>query len=456
MPNTSISSKKYRIRTESRALLLVAMPYIMLQAGMMNLGILDIQAAGGFGIHGIAVIGLVISWRVIALLVAQGAAAGLVTMFTYSWMRRELTELGGTFKHGACVLAALSIPIGVWYYFAEGGLRLLGQPADLAHEAGILSRISMLSLPGFIGFSLIQNFLQGIEKIKYVIGVVISANILKAVLNPILTAHFGIVGIIWASVAVSVIMCFAVFVLAYPTLKIIPFTIRLNELGLRYIVGFTLPIGLAWALETAMINTVTILAGKLGVVALAAHVIASNLYGPIYTFPICWSVAAAIRTAQRYALHEEWRLTATVSLILSCLVMLIPSLAFIFMPVQIGQHYTQYSTTLSLLKTILPILGIFEIFDSIQITALGILRGIGDVAFPSMMYSGGIWLISLPLAALFAFYLLPGGLIGLWIGLLLGVIIIMSALLWRLHFQCRTRPSLKTSTDGRVPHVRGA
>src|SRR5204862_3363309 len=107
--------KGYDILTESRALLLLAMPYIILQAGMMNLGILDIQTAGTLGIHDISVIGLVISWRVVALLVAQGAATGLVAMFAYLWIRKDLTELGGTFKHGACVLIALGIPIALWY-----------------------------------------------------------------------------------------------------------------------------------------------------------------------------------------------------------------------------------------------------------------------------------------------------------------------------------------------------
>ncbi len=101
------------------------------------------------------------------------------------------------------------------------------------------------------------------------------------------------------------------------------------------------------------------------------------------------------------------------------------------MPHQLGILYTQSPTVLTLIIAVLPIVGIMQLFDALQVTVLGILRGMGDVSMPSVMHPIGLWCVGLPLAAFFSSRL-GWGLAGLWGGLTLAIIGISIVLLFRL------------------------
>ena len=74
----------------------------------------------------------------------------------------------------------------------------------------------------------------------------------------------------------------------------------------------------------------------------------------------------------------------------------------------------------------------FQLFDGLQVVATGALRGLGDTRTPMISNLVGHWLLALPIAAFLGFQL-GWGVIGLWTGLSLGLIIVGTVLLltWR-------------------------
>jgi len=85
--------------------------------------------------------------------------------------------------------------------------------------------------------------------------------------------------------------------------------------------------------------------------------------------------------------------------------------------------------------------GLFQIFDGVQVVALGILRGLEDVVMPVIGAGIAYWLISLPVGYLTAFTLNAGP-IGIWIGYLSGLAAAGVFLLLRFRYLYKKRYSI--------------
>jgi MATE family multidrug resistance protein len=83
---------------------------------------------------------------------------------------------------------------------------------------------------------------------------------------------------------------------------------------------------------------------------------------------------------------------------------------------------------------LLGVAAIFQLFDGLQVVATGALRGARDTRTPMLVNLVGHWLIGLPLGYALCFWL-DEGVIGLWIGLCAGLVIVAVALIavwsWR-------------------------
>ena len=78
----------------------------------------------------------------------------------------------------------------------------------------------------------------------------------------------------------------------------------------------------------------------------------------------------------------------------------------------------------------LAIAAAFQIFDGIQTVSTGALRGLGETRVPMFANLVGYWVLGLPLGFVLCF-VLKKGVIGLWIGLTVALVVIASSLLYR-------------------------
>jgi MATE family multidrug resistance protein len=85
---------------------------------------------------------------------------------------------------------------------------------------------------------------------------------------------------------------------------------------------------------------------------------------------------------------------------------------------------------------LIPLAGVFQVFDGIQVTSIGILRGLGDTRAPMITAIAGYWLLGLPVSLWLGFHLGHGP-VGLWWGLVLGLAIVAIFLLIRVRWKVR-------------------
>src|SRR5690606_18293260 len=105
---------------------------------------------------------------------------------------------------------------------------------------------------------------------------------------------------------------------------------------------------------------------------------------------------------------------------------------FLAMPGPLARLYTNDPYVLALAAVLLPIAGVFQIFDGLQVVALGLLRGLGDTRVPMLINVVAFWVVAIPVSLWLGFGL-DRGATGLWWGLVAGLAVVAVTLVLRLR-----------------------
>ncbi len=112
--------------------------------------------------------------------------------------------------------------------------------------------------------------------------------------------------------------------------------------------------------------------------------------------------------------------------------MLLSALTFIAIPRQLAELYSTQPGVLLLAVQLIPVAGVFQVFDGLQVVAGGILRGAGDTRVPMLINLLAYWIVMMPLC-LFLGFRTSLGAVGLWDGLAAGLGAAALMLLVRIH-----------------------
>jgi MATE family multidrug resistance protein len=102
------------------------------------------------------------------------------------------------------------------------------------------------------------------------------------------------------------------------------------------------------------------------------------------------------------------------------------------LPGLLASLYTTDAGVAALAASLIPIAGVFQVFDGIQVVSIGILRGVADTRAPMVINVLGFWLVGLPVSAALGFGA-GGGPRGLWWGLTVGLMLVGLVLIWRVR-----------------------
>jgi MATE family multidrug resistance protein len=120
------------------------------------------------------------------------------------------------------------------------------------------------------------------------------------------------------------------------------------------------------------------------------------------------------------------------------------ALIFLALPRFLAALYTTDAGVVEFAALLLPIAGVFQVFDGLQVVAAGILRGLGDTKAPMLINLVGFVGIGITASVLLAFRT-PLGAVGLWWGLVLGLGSVAGILLLRVRTAIR-RPLRRVET----------
>jgi MATE family multidrug resistance protein len=184
--------------------------------------------------------------------------------------------------------------------------------------------------------------------------------------------------------------------------------------------------------EVGVFAGATVLMGRLGSTATAAHQIALGLAGFTSMVVVGMGNATAVRVGYAIGARQEGgpRRAALVGLGLGVLFMTGSALVFIATPRLLARLFSSDSAVVDVAEVLVRIAAVFQIADGVQVVAAGALRGAADTRFSSIANAACHWGVGLPLAVLLGFHFGYGA-PGVWWGLSLGLFCIAIVLLQR-------------------------
>jgi MATE family multidrug resistance protein len=171
--------------------------------------------------------------------------------------------------------------------------------------------------------------------------------------------------------------------------------------------------------------------GRLSAGVLAGHQIALTAVSTTFMMPLGISSAAAVRVGHAIGRRDAAGAAGAgwTALALGAGVMSVAALCLLIFPQSIARLFTPETAIIAAASPLLRVAAFFQLFDGLQVTATGALRGAGDTRTPMLCHFAGYWIVGLPLGTLLCFRQSLGA-VGLWVGLSSGLILIGIVLFW--------------------------
>ena len=134
------------------------------------------------------------------------------------------------------------------------------------------------------------------------------------------------------------------------------------------------------------------------------------------------------------------RWSAAMGLLVAALIMFVFAVVFTLFPRSLAALFTENEEVGAhqIAAMLLPIAGVFQVMDGLQVVALGVLRGVADTKVPMLINLLGFWCLGIPCGYWLAFGIeeqpQPAG---LWWGLTIGLGVVAVALLHRVWTRLR-------------------
>jgi MATE family multidrug resistance protein len=433
-------------REEARRLWNLAVPVIVTQVATMMLGVVDTLMVGHLSVEALAAAALGHLWTFGTLIFAMGAVIGMDPLITQAAGARDRQLLGLTLQRGVLLALLISLPISVLWGLTGPALVLLGQEKQLAAQAAIYTRVQIPTVAFFLVYTALRQYLQGRGIVRPALLVALAANVFNASFNWILIfGHLGVpaMGLRGAGLATGlsrVLMCgMLLWIITRWRLQRsawVPLSRQCLELaGLRQLLVLGVPVGIQLSLEVWAFQICTLMAGRLGEVALAAHTIVLNLASLTFMVPLGIALAAVTRVGQRIGQGDSRgaQQSAWLAVGMGAGVMALSALAIVLTRHLLPLLYTRNAEVVELACSILPIAAAFQLFDGTQVTGGGVLRGMGSTLPAALINLLGYYALALPLAYWLGLHT-DWGLAGIWWGLALGLAVVaITLVLWILR-----------------------
>lgn len=428
------------VRTEIRALLALALPAAATQLSTMLMGFVDTVLLGHVGVHELAASSIANVWIHGTLFFAMGVIIGIDPLIAQAHGRGDGDAVGLAGQRGLVLALALSVPLAICWYATEWVLLAVGQDPLLARDAQVFARVQIPSIPFFLAFSALRQYLQCRGIVRPAMWVILFANVVNALLAwALIFGHLGLpaLGLWGAGIATSLTRGFCFFGLSWMIWYLAlhvgawprPSAAIFDAQAFRRVLGLGFPVAIHFSLEIWAFSGAALLAGLLGAVPLAAHTIALNLASLTFMLPLGISQGAVTRVGNLLGAnrpHDAQR-AAWVAIAFGAAVMSFGGAAFLILSDVLPRLYTADLTVIGVAASILPIAAAFQIFDGTQVVCCGVLRGMGRTRPAAWFNLLGYWVLGLPIGAWLAFRA-GWGLHGIWWGLCFGLFVVATSL----------------------------
>lgn len=403
----------------------------------MGMGVVDTVMAGRLGAVNLAGVALggVVFWPL--LLLVAGVVMALIPTVS------QLHGSGRSHEAGEAVRQVLWIALGAGLLLMlllrniEPLYHLVGVDARaIPITVGYLSAISWGVLP-VLGYFAMRYLCEGLSWTAPAMVISGCALLLKVPLNYwFIYGGWGVPalggeGCGWASAVIMGLQFVAIcLVVRYSRVAVAEVFSKMSWPQLSAITRYIklgLPIGMSTFVEFGIFSLVTLLIGRLGAETVAAHQIVNNISGLVFMVPLGLGMATSIRVGYNVGAGDflAARRSGWVAIGVSFGFALIAVIALLTLGPWAVSLYSSEPAVVKTATGLLLIIALYQVFDDVQVIAMGALRGYKDTAKPFLIAFCCYWLVSFPVALILGygyFEALDMGVAGYWIGLASGLV----------------------------------
>ena len=418
------------------------------QVGQIMVNLADNIMVGRLGPVPLAAVSLSIAIFVMLFVVGMGISFALPPLVSEADGAEDHSGIPQYFKHSLIINLTYAVICVVLIELFIPYMHILGQDPEVVAMAQPYLVISAWSMIPMMLFQTFKGHSEGLSHTVQPMIAMLVGNVVNVIANYMLifgewgAPAMGVEGAAIGTLISRFVMVIVVVYLLYKNkklwyhIKVANFKKYKRNL-FRKVLSLGIPSSLQMFFEVSAFASASILMGMLSANAQAAHQISINLAST--TFMICAGIgmASTIRVGNKLGERNDigMKKAGISSILLVTMFMTFTGFFFFIFREQLPLIYMNNTEVVSIASILLIMAAIFQIPDGVQVVALGALRGLQDVKMPTIITFISYWLIGIPASYILAFKMDYGPL-GVWIGLVLGLVV--SAIWLTLRFIKRT------------------
>ena len=439
------------VASHVRQTLWITAPIALALLSEIGMGLITTLMLGGIDDHALAAGAFATNLFITALLILQGALSGVGVLAADRLGAGRPEDVPGLYWSGVSMAACLAIPLFAFLSLCGPLLLAAGQPSRLVGEVGLYLHVLRWAVPaGVVGIGMMRQVLPALGLQRVLLWVMPFGVVLHAGCNQVFIhgglglPAMGLAGSALATVvSLSSVATAMLCVLHSPRLgrPVRPALPSLAHLRRLAAIGF--PATGMVAVEAGLFLAACMLAGALGPMVLAAHMIALNVASVSFMVPLAFSQTANVRvaTARGAGNPAAARRAGLCAIALAAAFMAASALmlrmgAGAIVGLYLGPVTAANTATVALAVRLLGVAAVFQLADGTQVAAAGALRGLQDVRVPMLLAAAGYWGVGFTASWLLAFRTGLGA-TGIWWGLCAGLSVVAAALVTRFYRQSR-------------------
>jgi MATE family multidrug resistance protein len=428
------------IRREMPTLLRLAVPIVLGEVGWMSMNFVDLAMIGRVGPTALAAVSVGTAIFLVFAIVCEGTMLGSDALISQHFGAGRTAECLRTLWAGTQLAVPLGFAAALLVAASTQLLEPVGIAPEITREATPFLYAMACGLPAQMGFVAMRLFLQGTHRVRIIAFAMISANLVNVVANyALIFGHWGMpaLGATGSGIATTLARFYMMAVLLFYIARcnrrnewrLASYAREFYRNRISEILRRGVPAAAQIGLEMGAFSGATLLAGRLGAVAVSGHQIALLMASLTFMVPLGMAQATSVRVGNAIGKGdaEAARLSGWSGIALSACFMSCAAVVLWTLPGPIVRIFTSDPQVTAVGVSLLAIAAVFQFFDGVQVTAIGAVRGSGNTRIAMVTDFVGWWLVGLPLGAWLCFGR-GWGVRGLWIGLSAGLISISIAM----------------------------
>ena len=438
----------------ARATLALGLPLIGSHLAQMALHVTDTVLLGWYGVNELAAVVLATSTFFVTFILGSGFAQAVMPLVAQALGQKDETRVRRDTRMGLWLSIGFGVISYPLFWWSDPLMRAVGQNPEVAILVQDFLRIAGLGMIPALLVMALKSYLAALERTQVVLWTTLAAVVVNGVLAYALifgywgAPELGVRGAAISSVVVQVLtfVLIAVYAAWQPDLRRFRLFQRFwrpdwQAMGQVFRLGW--PIGLTGLAESGLFQATALMMGWIGTVELAAHGITMEVAALTFMVHLGLSNAATVRAGRAdgagdaRGLRDGARVAIALSFMFGCAaVLLFLSQARPIIALFLDETKPGSAAIITYGVHLLAFAALFQLTDAMQVMALGLLRGIRDTRVPMIAAAISYWLIGIPAGYVLAFKFQMGG-IGLWLGLVIGLLAAAVSLMWRFWHLAR-------------------